>query len=337
MEEATMKSEVRSPKSEGSPKAESRMEQSQNSETQKAKGGIWNSGTQESRKEPSGRSRLAAFIFRLPEFLSSKFHAALSEFLSFGFASFGYRLSAIGYPLSAAALLLALSSTYASATPTATFSGGGLCYTNGDFAAAAQTYAQLAAAQPTPGTFCNLGNAEWRLARTGPAILAWERAVWLAPYHAAARNNLRFARITTQLTAPELAWYEVASTWLPVNAWPWLAVGSLWLAVAVLLVPGLLGWRRREAHQAMAAAAIAVFLLTLPALLGVHTRTKFGVIIDADTALRLTPTTEAQTLMKLPAGEMVRRVRQRGDYLFVRVGSDASGWVLKSQLVGVRP
>ena len=297
-------------------------------ETQKLRKGMGKLGTQELRKGFSGMSCLAAPWSGISEFLSSKFFHSLSEFLSFGLAPFGFRLSA-------AALLLVLSSTQTPAAATAAFSTAGLSYTNGDFAAAAQAYTQLAEAQPSPGTFCNLGNAEWRLARTGPAILAWERAVWLAPYHAAARNNLRFARITTQLTAPELAWYEVASTWLPVNAWPWLAAGSLWLAVAWLLVPGLLGWRRREAHQALAAGAIAVFLLTLPALLGVHTRTKFGVILASDTPLRLTPTAEAQTVLKLPAGEMVRRVRQRGDYLLVRAGSDTTGWVRKNQFAGV--
>ena len=306
-------------------------------ETQKLRKGMGKLGTQELRKGFSGKSCLAASWFGFPEFLSSKFSRPLSEFLSFGFSQLGFRLSAFGFRLSVAALLLVLSSTHTPARAAVAFSTAGLSYTNGDFAAAAQTYAQLAEAQPSPGTFCNLGNAEWRLARTGPAILAWERAIWLAPYQAAARNNLRFARITTQLTAPELAWYEVASTWLPVNVWPWLAAGSLWLAVAVLLVPGLLGWRRREAHQALAAAAIAVFLLTLPALLGIHTRTKFGVILTSDTPLRLTPTAEAQTVMKLPAGEMVRRIRQRGDYLLVRVGSDTIGWVRKSQFVRVSP
>ena len=183
-----MKSEVRSPKSEVG-----------EAETQKLRKGMGKLGNQEIRKAGKEADQAAPAGRFFPEFLSSIFPNSLSEFLSLALALFGFRLSA-------AAFLLVLSSTQTPAAAAATFGNGGLSYTNGDFATAAQTFAELAAAAPSPGTFCSLGNAEWRLARTGPAILAWERAVWLAPYHAAARNNLRFARITTQLTAPELAW-----------------------------------------------------------------------------------------------------------------------------------
>lgn len=183
-----------------------------------------------------------------------------------------------------------------------------------------------------PGLLHNLGNAHWQCGRPGPAVLAWERALWLDPYSRNTRANLRLARKTLQLDQPELTWYEICSTWLPVNAWAVLAGLSLWVGLGAVWLPGVLRWRKAEWHQAVAAAGFAVFLLTVPAMAGVHTRSKLAVILNAQTPLRLTPTKEAQVLAKLPAGDVVRVERQRGAYLYVRAGNDAAGWVQRAQV-----
>ena len=54
-------------------------------------------------------------------------------------------------------------------------------------------------------------------------------------------------------------------------------------------------------------------------------------LLPKQTALRLTPTKEAQTLGQLPAGEIARLELERGDYVYVRAGNDAAGWVERSQ------
>lgn len=211
------------------------------------------------------------------------------------------------------------------------FEEGTQAYLAEDFNRAADQFRAAASVTSSAGAFHNLGNAEWKRGQAGPAILAWERAQWLDPYAANTRANLRFARRAAQLDAPALSWFEHCSTWLPVNAWALLAGASFWMAVAMLVLPGVLRWRKAEWHQALAAACFALFLLTLPALLGVHTRTKLGVALARPVPLRLTPTREAQTLGHLPAGEMVRLERERGSYLFIRAGNDAAGWVEQTQ------
>lgn len=183
-----------------------------------------------------------------------------------------------------------------------------------------------------PGLLHNLGNAHWQCGRPGPAVLAWEQALWLDPYSRNTRANLRLARKTLQLDGPELAWYEVCSTWLPVNAWAVLAGLSLWVGLGAVWLPGILRWPRADWHQAVAAVGFAVFLLTVPAMAGVHTRSKLAVVLNSQTPLRLTPTKEAQVLTKLPAGDVVRVERQRGSYLYVRAGNDAAGWVQQAQV-----
>jgi len=216
------------------------------------------------------------------------------------------------------------------ASPDALFRQGLATYRLGDYTSAAQAFRQSAKQQPASGSLQNLGNAEWKLGRTGAAVLAWEQAVWLDPFNLPARMDLRFVRKTAQLETPELAWYEVISTWLPGNWWAWIAGASLWLAVGMVMLPGILRWRKATWHQAVAAFCLMVFLLSVPAYAGLHTRSRLGFVLQPDTLLRLTPTLEAQTITRLTAGEPARIVRARGNYLLIRTNRTL-GWVERGQ------
>jgi len=225
-----------------------------------------------------------------------------------------------------------ISAHWLAASPaTELFRQGSEAYIAGGFEQSATLLREAVAARPAPGTLHNLGNAEWQCGRSGPAICSWERAQWLDPFNANTRANLRLARKAAQLDAPDLAWYEICSTWLPVNAWSWLACLSFWLAVAMVMLPGILRWRKADWHQGVAAAGFAIFLLAIPALAGVQTRSKIGVVLTKETPLRLTPTSEAQILTRLPAGESARLERERGQYVFIRT-SAAAGWIERAQL-----
>jgi len=216
------------------------------------------------------------------------------------------------------------------------FTNGTIAFRNGDYPAAAKAFSELSIQQPTAGAFQNLGLSEWLRGRRGQAVLAWERALWVDPFNAASRESLRYARKTAQLEAPQLAWHEVASTWLPVNAWAWLAAASLWIAVSLVMLPAILRWRRRAWYQAVAALALAVFLVCIPAILGVNARARIGFVMERNTPLRLTPTRDAQTVTLLGAGEPARIERQRGEYLLVRT-SFSHGWIERSQFGRICP
>ena len=228
-------------------------------------------------------------------------------------------------------LALALFASSVDAAPAdALFRYATNAYYAGEYSQAAGAFAQSAALHPASGTLHNLGNAEWQLGRAGAAIVAWEQALWLNPFNRAARNNLRFARRAAQLETPDLAWYEAVSSWLPANWWAWLAAASLWLAVAVSTVPGVLRWPKASWHQALAAFGLAVFLLSVPAHLGISSRARLGFIVVKDAPLRLTPTAEAQFIARLPEGEPVRLARRHGNYLLIH-SSHASGWIRQTE------
>ena len=165
----------------------------------------------------------------------------------------------------------------------------------GQFPEAAAAFEKSAQARPAAGTLVNLGIAEWQRGHAGAAILAWEQARWIDPFDPRAGANLKFARQVAQVDEPQLKWFETASTWLPPDAWVWLAGASLWLAVGLLVLPGI--FRRRKAgwHQALAALAFGFFLFSLTANVGVVSRTQLGFVLKKNAPLRLTPTREARS------------------------------------------
>jgi tetratricopeptide (TPR) repeat protein len=276
----------------------------------------------------SGARALARFIFRsrwavkraevraLVQLLAH--HALAHSSLTFTFALVGFSLSA---GVSSSSEL---------------FQRGSEAYRAKDFAAAVEAFRGCVVQQPGAGVLQNLGLAEWQSGNVGEAVLAWERAGWLDPANRAAKINLEFARANAQLAAPELAWYEVPSTWLSADSWAWLASLALWFTAGIIIVPVVLRKRRTTWQQALAAAGLVVFLISVPAQLGVWTRSRIGFVIGKGVALRLTPTLDAETLTQLAPGEPVRWVRARGNYLFVRT-SRSNGWLEKKELGLVCP
>jgi hypothetical protein len=218
----------------------------------------------------------------------------------------------------------------AAAPVEALFRYGTNAYYGGDYSQAAGAFAQAASLSPASGTLQNLGNAEWLHGQTGEAILGWEQALWLDPLNTLARANLRYGRRAAQLETPELSWYEVVSSWLPANWWAGVAGVSLWVAIGISTVPGILRWRKAAWHQAVAALGLAVFLLSVPAHFGISTRARLGFVLLKDTPLRLTPTAEAQFITRLAAGEPGRLESKHGDYWLIRA-SHATGWVKRHE------
>jgi hypothetical protein len=211
------------------------------------------------------------------------------------------------------------------------FSAGVTAYEAGQFELAAQNFSASPAETAASGTLLNLGLANWRCGRIGGAILAWEQVAWLDPFNRDARNNLSFARETASVDALELTWYEEASTWLPVNWWTWLAVGSLWLAMAFVTLPGFFRMRKAAWHQTVAALSLGVFILSLAPSVGIVTRSNVGIVLENQTSLRLTPTQSAESTASLPSGEPVRELRRHGDYFFVHT-QNGNGWVEQRQI-----
>ena len=86
----------------------------------------------------------------------------------------------------------------------------------------------------------------------------------------------------------------------------------------------------RAGERAFAASGLAIFLLSVPAQLGVNSRSRIGFVLPKDVPLRLTPTEHAQFTTRLVPGEPARLERIRGRFVLIRT-SRAQGWVEKTQ------
>ena len=235
-------------------------------------------------------------------------------------------------------LVLFASQGRAASSPDARFKKASEAYAAGEFANAVYELREIVnEGNFSPGALHNLGDAEWKVGRHGHAVLAWERALSIDPFNKNTAANLRFARHNARVDAPQLTWHERYSTALPGGWWIAIASAGLWGGVALLTLPRLLGWRRADWHQGVAAALFAIFLLSGPALFGTWRRSQFGVVLEDDVPLRLTPTREAEMLVKLTAGEMARVERERGEYFYVRADGDRAGWVRKADFGRVWP
>jgi tetratricopeptide (TPR) repeat protein len=226
-------------------------------------------------------------------------------------------------------LFLSLTGTMG-ATGDDRFAEGVAAYRAGDYPLAAQAFENAASVHPAAGTLVNLGLAEWQRGHAGPAILAWERALWIDPFDKSAANNLDFARQVTQLDAPQLRWFETLSARLPTTAWLWLAGASLWLAAGMMLLPSVFRRQKASWHQTIAACGLCVFLFSLPADWGVISRTHIGFVLKDDAPLLLTPTRDGEEISTLTSGEPARELRKHGNYYLIRTGSE-TGWIKREQ------
>lgn len=216
------------------------------------------------------------------------------------------------------------------------FREGVAAYDAGQFEKSAQIFRNALTGQVAAGTLLNLGLAEWQCGRPGEAIIAWEQSVWLDPFNADVRKNLLYAQQTIQVNPPELTRCELASTWLPASFWTWIAGGSLWLAVALVTLPGFFRMRRAGWHQTLAALALGIFLLSIPPNIGVFTRAEIGVVTGKNVLLRLTPTNSAEAVSSLATGEPFRQLRRRGDYFFIHT-QYGNGWIGRRQVKFICP
>ena len=252
-------------------------------------------------------------------------------------SAFGFRISDFGFQPLAFALLLLFSITQLHATTDSETFSRGLQYSrNGQFPEAAAAFDKLAVAQPAAGTLVNLGLAEWQRGHAGHAILAWEQAQWIDPFDNRAGANLKFAREVAQVDAPSLKWFESVSTWLSPTAWVWLVGFTLWLAIGLLILPGVFRRRLTGWHQWLAALSFGLFLLSLVANVGVISRTEIGFVLKKNTPLRLTPTHDGEIVSTLAAGEPARQIRTRGSYVFIRT-LGGSGWLDRADFGLISP
>jgi tetratricopeptide (TPR) repeat protein len=180
----------------------------------------------------------------------------------------------------------------------------------------------------------NMGNCFAHLQKTGPAVLAYERALLLDPGDRDARTNLALVRSRVHLPDPgQNGWRHIPSLLGPDQ---WLMGGTTLLAATILLL--FAGARRPSTSlfSLLSAAGLALLLavgMTLAAYRGYRHWQASVLLTDAD--LRISPFQEARSRHRLAAGQIVKVMKEYKEYVLVQDREGSKGWLRADSLARI--
>jgi tetratricopeptide (TPR) repeat protein len=188
--------------------------------------------------------------------------------------------------------------------------------------------------------FYNLSIAEAQAGRSGPALLAIERALLIDPLNRKYRLHRTHYREQVSASPRDPPWWQRAAGWLPGGLWATLASLGLWGGVAFFLLPR---WLRRDADTSGTDALAAVFgvigTCCVLACVAITDRYNDGFVLSEEVPLKLAPTSTSPVARTLFAGEQIELTGKLGRFYRVKAGGvDPSvGWVEKSAAAPLYP
>jgi hypothetical protein len=227
--------------------------------------------------------------------------------------------------------------------PTERFQTGNRFYQEGDFAAALAAYTEILDAGLESGDLhYNLGNANFKLGRLGPAILEYERARRSLPGDENVLANLELARSLTADQITPLPGFWLTRAW---GSWVSLlprrtlfaSVTLGYLLVMSLVVVRVAGGATRRPWVTRAAGVIAGLTALLAITLAVREfglgRPDYGVIMTVETPVQSAPAADpALQLFSIHEGTRVRIDRRSDGWIEVVLEDGKVGWLRSETL-----
>jgi len=186
--------------------------------------------------------------------------------------------------------------------------------------------------------FYDLGNAWFRLGNLGQAILNYERALALDPYHPEAQANLRLARDEAralELEKNELERYVGIATR---NQYTVAASVLFWLA---LFLGIHLHFLHRRSARLIALIVVLVALSTGAVFAAYLMETgnhgsALAIVTGKDVEARLATADTSKGVLSLPAGSQIKILSERGDWLYAAMPNGLRGWIPANNAERVR-
>lgn len=237
-------------------------------------------------------------------------------------------------------LLLILTATAANA---ATKAEADSAYVDGRYQQAAEAYEQLLSEGVSPELYYNLGNCYYRMEEMPQAILAYERALRLAPGDADIRFNLQMARSKTiDKIVPEsemfiATWYRSLVNMNSADGWGRTALIALALAIVLLLIYLFTDplWLRKVGFFGGLAMLVVLMLSNVFAWQQLRqAENRSGAIIfESAVPVKSTPTNNGTDLFILHEGTRVDIIDETmSDWREIRVPDGKQGWVETKQI-----
>jgi tetratricopeptide (TPR) repeat protein len=183
----------------------------------------------------------------------------------------------------------------------------------------------------------NLGNAYFRQANLGKAILHYERAAILKPGDADIRHNLAVARDQVSGDIDVLPEFFLNRWWKNIRrlafsgGWGIIALVLWWMAFAGFSL-WLLGKNRRQKKAGFIIGAACIALSFLPyalafSKLSYEQNTNTGIVMEEAVRLRSAPDDSGKEIMLLPEGLKANLLDRIEEWVKVRLPNGEEGWL----------
>lgn len=185
--------------------------------------------------------------------------------------------------------------------------------------------------------FYNLGNAEFRLDKTGAAILNYERALSLSPGNPEIEANLTYARGQTGARIAEKDWRDDVIMNFSANSYCLLAAIAAWIAIfsagAFFFKP-----RPRKASLALIAlCGVAVSGYAIFAIRHLEKNDRLAIVMAKSASARFAPADNSTLAATLPVGSRVWILEKRGPWTYCRLPDNNTAWIPSDSVELVRP
>ncbi len=234
--------------------------------------------------------------------------------------------AAIGLPL-----LVGSAPARAGSDPQAAFARANEAYAAGEYRAAAEELQSLfEKGVVSSALLYDLGNAHAKDGRPGLAILAYERALSLAPRDPDILANLRQTRSGANLPEPERGRWQTIAASGTVDDWAWAAIAGVVLTCLALSRHALRIDEDRPPSRAVVATALVGLVGATTAAGLCLTRLEEldrSVLVAEAPALRVAPFETATISTELPSGLIVDVERRHDDFALVRTDDGQAGWM----------
>jgi len=184
--------------------------------------------------------------------------------------------------------------------------------------------AEIAARGWSVPALVDLGDAYACAGHPGHALVRYEQARLLAPRDAAI--TAKIDALDRTLGRPPLSRVARAASRLGEHAWTWLAIGSAWAAIALVV----LALRRPRAAIGVA-LCLAVTATSGVALHALDGPQRAALVVGKSAAIRVSPFEAADVLAQAPEGARLEVLGERGGWTHVRDADGRSGWVASGE------
>ena len=182
----------------------------------------------------------------------------------------------------------------------------------------------------------DLGNSYYREGDLGRAILAYQRAQWLAPGDPDIAANLQLAQKQAGLAASEPHWSDKLSHILSASGWAWIGCVAWTLLCASLLLRITMP---RQGNLFAFAAIASAFVLTtaIAGAVFASDALRQAVVVEKNVSALISPFPAAQVVFSPAPGETVTVQEAYGDFFRVADRAGHTGWISKAQVTPIVP